>query len=666
MFGLTLNNAQLHNFVLEECQKLLLFSDKTGHPARPPNYGSIGTMNFLNTATARPEFSLSPIKAIELAAAETPGAISLAQGIPSFGTPQVIRDFVKERISEGLCDKYSLTNGVAELRDEIAQSLATDGLRYDPDREIVVTAGSIEGITASLLSMTSPGDEVLLPSPSYASYLGAISIAGCTPKYFELDEDNNFDFDLDRVRREITKRTSVLLFCSPNNPTGTIFSPTKTCELVELCRQHKISILVDEVYKDFYYTDAPHFTATSISAARDQIVRVCSFSKAYAMTGWRVGFVHGSEHRIKRILKYHDAMVTCAPVVSQYAAIAALRYGGEFLDHFRSEFKLRRDRAIALLDQLSFVLDYQLPQATYFVFPRIKDSVALSGDSTRLAYDILAKAKVAVVPGVAFGPSGESHLRINFGRDWPDLEEGLSRLGQYFTGERVTRPSARIPSTDSTLTTPQVSLGHLIRAKLLGGAARLYLLRDRPTIIGIAGSRGKTAVKRLLHEKLRTNLKVRSSILSYNTEIGLPLSILDLDRPKDFKEWLLFPCRLLWRLIGPRPPLELLVLEYGVRRVEDAKWLKWIATPDWLVLTGVITHDPNLDHRMLADGLIELAKSLPPERVILRGEDPHLSSTECLPNSPRIANESSTGDSVKFGDAVASLFLEKLGLNKPF
>lgn len=225
-------------------------------------------MNFLSKTPPSEQFELSPIKAMELAASRVPDMVSLAQGIPSFRTPERVIGFAQEKIAAGLCDKYSLTTGLTELREEIALSLETEGLSYDPEREILVTAGSIEGITATMLAFTSPGDEVLLPSPSYASYLGAISIAGCVPRYVELDEENNFDFQVEKIKQGITKKTKLLLYCSPNNPTGTLFSQEKTRELVEICRQHNLTILIDEVYKDFYYVDEPHFSATQIPEAR--------------------------------------------------------------------------------------------------------------------------------------------------------------------------------------------------------------------------------------------------------------------------------------------------------------------------------------------------------------------------------------------------------------
>ncbi|MCB0311061.1 MAG: pyridoxal phosphate-dependent aminotransferase, partial [Bdellovibrionales bacterium] len=330
-------------------------------------------------------FQLSPTKAIELQAARIPGAISLAQGIPSFATPQVIKDFVLEKIQSGLCDKYSLTSGLSELREEIALGLSSEGLLYDPDGEILVTAGSIEAITASILALTNPGDEVIIPSPTYVSYLGSISIAHCKVKYVALDEDNNFEFDLQRMADAISSRTKAILYCSPNNPTGTVFSKENSMRILELAEQHDLKIIVDEVYKDFYYSSEPHFSPASISSLRERIVRVCSFSKAYAMTGWRVAFLHSSRSNVNNIIRYHDALVTCAPVASQYAAIAALRYGASALESFHREFKRRRDYCISRLDELSHVIDYQIPKATYFVFPRLKDSAPYARDSHSLA-----------------------------------------------------------------------------------------------------------------------------------------------------------------------------------------------------------------------------------------------------------------------------------------
>ncbi len=571
-----------------------------------------------------PVFQLSPIKAIELAASKIPGVVSLAQGIPSFNTPSVIREYVCERIHEGVCDKYSLTTGLTELREEISLSLQKEKLNYDPVNEIIVTVGSIEGITASMLASTNPGDEVLLPSPTYASYLGAVSIAHCTPVYFNLDEDNNFDFDVEQIRKAITRKTKAILYCSPNNPTGTLFSESKTRALAELAEKHQLTVIIDEVYKDFYYTDDPHYTPASIPEMRKRIIRVCSFSKAYAMTGWRVGFLHSDSSVTQRILKYHDAMVTCAPVVSQYAAIAALRFGDEFLKGFRDEFKARRDYTIQRLDQLSHVLDYQMPKATYFAFPRIKDTVPLNRESEKLAYDILEKAHVAVVPGSAFGPSGESHLRITFGRSREDLEKGMDRLAQYFSEKRQSTNIEKQQEPEPFLQlSPKLppSWRRQLISPILAACARVYLKRNKPLVIGIAGTTGKTILKRTIAELLRKEKSVRSSILSYNTEIGLPLSVLEMEAPRLNCHIPGFLARLTAKTIWNVDHNEILILEYGISSIEDAQKLSAICQPDWLIITDIGSSDPGVDCQKIQDGVRELAKNVPINRILWSSED---------------------------------------------
>ena len=600
-------------------------------------------MSFLPKPSPSEQFELSPIKAMELAASHVPDVVSLAQGIPSFRTPARVIRYAQEKIAAGLCDKYSLTTGLTELREEIALALEADGLSYDPEHEILVTAGSIEGITATLLAFTSPGDEVLLPSPSYASYLGAVSIAGCVPRYVELDEENNFDFHVDKIEQAITKKTTMLLYCSPNNPTGTLFSREKTEELVRICQKHNLTILIDEVYKDFYYVDEPHFSATQIPEARDRIIRACSFSKAYAMTGWRVGFVHGDKNRINRIVKFHDAMVTCAPVPSQYAAIGALRYGADFLEEFRLEFKKRRNYCITRLDELSQVMDYQIPKATYFVFPRLKDIVKYADDSHRLAYDILDKVKVATVPGVAFGPSGESHLRINFGREMEDLEEGFDRLEDYFYKRQPRqRPCKTVPAQGTSPVRRDRAgsslLGKGVRL-LLSYACRYYLKRNSVLVIGITGIKGKTMMKRTLVELLGICNHTRGTQLSYNTEVGLPLSILRLKNPKTLSEKLLFPFSLARQAIWSKETAEMLILEYGIRSLKDAETLLDIAVPDWLIVSGVEA-DPHLDYNAICEGINHIATCMPPEKLLWVGDDPFVSNMASTQPAPHIIRDS--------------------------
>ena len=193
-----------------------------------------GERRFARTA----QMKLSPIKEMELAASRIPGVVSPAQGIPSFDTPEPIKTFVQQKIADGDCAKYSLTPGLPQLRELIAESLLREGMHYDPDGEIIVTCGSIEGIAATLLTLTQPGDEVLLPTPSYASYQEVVRMAGCLPRFASLREEENFAFDFEAFERNVSTRTRAILYCNPNNPTGTVFSRAETLQLVELADRH--------------------------------------------------------------------------------------------------------------------------------------------------------------------------------------------------------------------------------------------------------------------------------------------------------------------------------------------------------------------------------------------------------------------------------------------
>ncbi len=544
------------------------------------------------------DVKLSPIKAIELAASRVPDVISLAQGIPSFDTPEPIKSFVQQKIAEGECAKYSLTPGLPQLRECIAESLLQEAMHYDPDQEIIVSCGSIEAIAATLLTLTQPGDEIILPSPSYASYQEVVRIAGCTPRFAPLHEEQNFAFNEEAFEACLSPHTRAILYCNPNNPTGTVFSETETRALIALAERHDLFLIIDEAYKDFVYTPEAYFSPAQVAAVRHRIVRIFTFSKAYGMTGWRVGYLHSDARNVQEILKVHDALVTCAPVVSQYAALAALEYGQDHIAAFRQAFKQRRDLMLTYLDQLSHVFDYQKPEGAYFVFPRIKDVVVHARDSYALAYDILEKAKVAVVPGSAFGPSGEAHIRLNFGRESDAITTAFERLTDYFSPaasrrahtrqRQATRPSpSRVPST------PRLSLDlfshHRLRrfaVRILQVLARIILWRKNPRVIAIAGSHGKTVIKRIVTELLAQRYRVQPNPRSYNTDIGLPLAILNIELDS-VRGWDLARsfARAVWTALFNTEAIDVLVLEFGTRHQGDMQQLVRTVTPDIAILT---------------------------------------------------------------------------------
>ena len=596
------------------------------------------------------ELRLSPIKEMELRAARLPGVVSLAQGIPSFDTPEPIRAYVREKLMGGELSRYSLSPGLPNLREAVADALAKDGMLYDPDGEILITCGSIEAIAATLLAVLEPGHEVLIPSPSYTSYAEVVRIAGGVPRFVPLVEEENFDLDTEAFARAVTRRTSVILFCNPNNPTGTVYSRAQIERVAALAEEHDLLIVTDEVYKDFLYNDAECVTPASLMHARDRVVRIFSFSKAYGMTGWRVGFLHSSREVVGEILKVHDALVTCAPVVSQVAALAALELGDEIVRGFRDEFRRRRDRTLGYLDALSHIFDYQKPNASYFVFPRVKDSVPLARDSRRLALEILDRARVALVPGVAFGPTGEAHLRLSYGRRTEDIDEAFSRLADYFHRPRPRAPERHeaSPSAEEAVETNRGLRARLRPAAIsaLAALSRSYLRRVRPRTIGLAGLQGKTVVKRWLREMLEPSLAVRANPRSYNTDIGLPLAILGVelasDRGTDIAAGLL---QAAWRGLVATDRPDVLVLEMGLRRAGDADDLLRAVVPDILVLTPLA---PSFAADLSFLGTVEREVHCLAAAVAARGgtifacgEDPRLASAlTSLPGVKTLHRES--------------------------
>ena len=374
---------------------------------------------------------------MELRASRIPGVVSLAQGVPSFDTPDAIKNAAIEAIQKGKVAKYSLAPGILELREVITQKLEEEKKFYDFEEEVVVTAGSIEAITATMLAILKPGDEVLVPDPTYTSYQPAIKVAGGVPVFVPLDEKNHWAFDIAELEKRITPKTKALLFCNPNNPTGTIFTRNQLHAVAQLAIKHDFYILSDEVYKDFIFdSDEKFYSLAQMRGIRDRLVYIFSFSKAYAMTGWRIAYLATHHDLAKKILGVHDVLVTCAPVVSQYAALAALEMADSELAKYHAIYKSRRDLICQRLDKLKDIFEYQRPDSAYFVFPRIKENVlqkiAPGGGSREFAIELLEKAKVATVPGAAFGPVGENHIRMCFGRSEEDINLAFDRLEKFF------------------------------------------------------------------------------------------------------------------------------------------------------------------------------------------------------------------------------------------
>lgn len=385
--------------------------------------------------------NLSVIKQMELRAAKYPDMISLAQGVPDFDTPACIKRRVELALKKGLVAKYSLSPGIPELRELIEINLARENMFYDWENEILVTAGSIEGITATILALTNPGDEIIIPEPTYTSYREVIVLAGCVPVFVPLDESKGWAFDLEKFKSAITPKTKAIFYCNPNNPTGTIYTKEQLSTLADLAEKNNLYLISDEVYKDFLFKkDQEIFSLAEIPELRKRVIRLFSFSKSYAMTGWRVGYLHSDKEIVREILKVHDSLVTCAPVISQYAAMGALEMGERDLQEMNKSYRRRRDLICHHLDDLSEIFSYVRPESAYFVFPKIiaedlkftKDNNHPESSSWGFALTLLDRTQVAVVPGVAFGPNGENHVRMSFGRSEKDIDRSLGRIKKFF------------------------------------------------------------------------------------------------------------------------------------------------------------------------------------------------------------------------------------------
>lgn len=391
---------------------------------------------------------LSIIKQIELEASKYPDAISLAQGIPNFDTPEFIKRRVERALKRGVVAKYSLSPGLPELREMIEESLEAEGMFYDWEKEILITAGSIEGITASIMAITNPGDEVIIPEPTYTSYQEVIKLAGCRPVFVPLNEGRGWAFEIEKYKQAITPRAKAIFYCNPNNPTGTIYDREQLLELADLAEKNDLFLISDEVYKDFIYDEKKIFSLAEIPELRKRVIRIFSFSKAYAMTGWRIAYLHSDEQNIKEITKVHDSLVTCAPVISQYAALGALEAGEKDIKNFKKEYLERRDLICEKLSNLSQIFSFVKPDSSYYVFPKIslklaqkinKNLITKQGrvDSWKFALWLLKETQIATVPGVAFGPNGEGHIRLSFGREKENIKEAFERLEKLFKNYKI-------------------------------------------------------------------------------------------------------------------------------------------------------------------------------------------------------------------------------------
>ena len=359
---------------------------------------------------------------------EIPGAISLGVGEPDFDTPWHIREEGIYALERGKTF-YTSNAGLIELREEISAYLARRyDLHYDPKKETLVTIGGSEAIDGALRAMIDEGDEVLVPEPSYVSYVPCITLADGVPVIIDLKEENRFKLTKQELLDAITPKTKILIMPFPNNPTGGIMTREDLEDIAEVVREKDLFVISDEIYSELTY-GREHVSIASLPGMRERTIVINGFSKSYAMTGWRLGYACGPENIIKQMTKIHQFAIMCAPTTSQCAAIEALRNGDADVEKMREAYDERRRYLVARLNAMG--LHTFEPEGAFYVFPCVKD-FGLTSDE--FATKLLMEQKVAVVPGTAFGNSGEGFLRISYAYSLENLKTALDRIEIFVKG----------------------------------------------------------------------------------------------------------------------------------------------------------------------------------------------------------------------------------------
>ena len=363
---------------------------------------------------------------------EMKDAISLGVGEPDFDTPWHIRDEGIYSLEKGRTF-YTSNSGLKELREAIAQKLERDqGLSYDPMKEILITVGGSEAIDLMFRAMINPGDEVLIPQPSYVSYEPCAVLADAKPVIIGLTEENKFRLTPEALEKAVTPKSKILVLPYPNNPTGAIMTREDLRAIAPVIREHNLYVLSDEIYGALtYVNEGKHTSIAEIPGMKERTVLVNGFSKAYAMTGWRLGYTCAPAPILKQMLKLHQYAIMCAPTTSQYAGIEALKNGDQDIARMRMAYNERRRYLVTRLREIG--MDCFEPYGAFYVFPSIK---RFGMRSEEFANRLLQEEKVAIVPGTAFGESGEGFARISYAYSLQHLQEAMRRIEAFLQDHR--------------------------------------------------------------------------------------------------------------------------------------------------------------------------------------------------------------------------------------
>ncbi|MCI8660722.1 MAG: aminotransferase class I/II-fold pyridoxal phosphate-dependent enzyme [Lachnospiraceae bacterium] len=357
---------------------------------------------------------------------EMKDAISLGVGEPDFDTPWHIREEGIYSLEKGKTF-YTANAGLRDLRVEIHNYLERRcNLSYNPDKEILVTVGGSEAIDIAMRAMLDPGDEVLVPQPSFVSYMPCAVLAGGVAVPIELEEKDEFRLTPEKLLEKITPKTKILVMPFPNNPTGAVMRREHMVEIAKLVEKYDLFVLSDEIYGELTYGDEEHVSFASMPGMKERTVLINGFSKAFAMTGWRLGYACGPEVILKQMLKIHQFAIMCAPTTSQYAAIDAMKNSDDDVRHMRESYDQRRRYLLHAFEEMR--LECFEPLGAFYAFPSVK---RFGMTSDEFASRLLQEEKVAVVPGTAFGDSGEGYLRVSYAYSLKSLKEALGRIQRF-------------------------------------------------------------------------------------------------------------------------------------------------------------------------------------------------------------------------------------------
>lgn len=351
--------------------------------------------------------------------------ISLGVGEPDFVTPWNVIEASYHSLEQGYT-AYTANAGLFELRNEISRYMKRRfGVTYSAEDEMVVTVGASQAIDLALRAVLNPGEEVIVVEPSFVSYAPTVTLAGGVPVPVNTYSEDDFKLQPEQIEAAITDKTKVLMLCSPNNPTGTVLSKGDLERIAEVVEKHDLLVISDEIYAELTY-DEPYTSFPAVKNMRDRTILISGFSKAFAMTGWRLGFACGPKAILQAMLKIHQYTMMCAPTMAQHAALEALVNGQKDVVKMKESYRQRRSLVIHALEEMG--LSCHVPGGAFYVFPSI-EKTGLSSEG--FAEQLLMKEQVAVVPGSVFGESGEGHVRCSYATSVQKLEEAMRRIDRF-------------------------------------------------------------------------------------------------------------------------------------------------------------------------------------------------------------------------------------------